>query len=493
MVTERSDQLAAALASDLGKTTEEATITEMSVVLHEIDEALANLKEWMKPVQRPSPGVAMPCYSEVRQEPRGVVLVISPFNYPVSLALGPMVSAITGGNVCVIKPSELCPSVSSCIKRIVGEYFPGGGTISVVEGGIPENTALMAQPWDLVFFTGSGRVGKIIARAAADTLTPVVLELGGKSPVVVDKDLPDLTTMANRIAWGKTINAGQTCVAPDYMVCHKDQVENVSKAIVSRLDFMFGKDPSQSDFSRIVSTQHAQRLYDMIVEAEKGGAQVLCGGSAKCDPTNKYIAPTVIAKAPKGSRVLTEEIFGPILVIREVDDMSQAIQTVNDMEGTPLAIYIFTSNKAVCDKVLDRCPSGGAIRNDVLLHFAANLPFGGLGTSGYGNAHSDWSWRTFTHERAFMFKPCHPAFEFGDIRYAPYAKYGGNSGKAFIALIKLLPNIPVLNTRLIWTSIGMVGVGYGMAAFGPAGVRTGLADLIDSASGVLRSVAAGLR
>ena len=162
----------------------------------------------------------------------------------------------------------------------------------------------------------------------------------------------------------------------------------------------------------------------MIVEAEKGGARVLCGGSAKCDPANKYIAPTVLANAPKGSRVMTEEIFGPILVIREVDDMSQAITMVNEMEGTPLALYVFTANKAVCDRLLDACPSGGALRNDVLLHFAGCVPFGGLGTSGYGNAHSDWSWRTFTHERAFMYKPCHPAFEFGDIRYAPVSRRG---------------------------------------------------------------------
>jgi len=499
MIMERKDQLAAALEADLGKTEDEAMITEITVVLHDIDESLANLKEWMKPVQRPSPGVAMPAFSEVRQEPRGVVLVISPFNYPVSLALGVLVPALCAGNVVVIKPSELCQAVSSCIKRIVGEYFPPE-IVSVVEGGIPQNTALMAQPWDLVFFTGSGRVGKIIAKAAAETLTPVVLELGGKSPVVIDKDVPELKVMANRIAWGKTINSGQTCVAPDYMVCHKDQVSAVSKAIVAQLETMFGKDPSKSDFSRIVTTNHAQRLYDMLLEAEEGGATVLCGGSAKCDPANRYIAPTVLINAPTDSRVLTEEIFGPILVIREVDHVEQAISVVNEMEGTPLALYIFTTNKSVCDKVLDACPSGGAVRNDVLIHFASSMPFGGLGTSGYGNAHSKWSWRTFTHERAFMYKPCHSAFEFGDIRYAPYGKYGGMSGKAFIALVGLLPEIPVLRSRLLLATLGAVGLGFGVATYGPAGARTVLADMIslvagsiDFASGALRSFAAGMR
>jgi len=288
-----------------------------------------------------------------------------------------------------------------------------------------ETTQLLKLPWDLIFFTGSERVGKVVAEAAAKTLSPLVLELGGKSPVLVDERPPDVPTMCNRVAWGKTLNCGQTCVAPDYVLCHESQMVKLTNGLVESFQRMFGEDPKTSKFyPRIVSEQHAKRLVEMIEEAEAAGCVPLCGGSKACNASERFVAPTLFADPlPAHLRILKEEIFGPILSVRSFRQESEAIATINSLPGTPLALYVFTTDQRMCERVLDRCPSGGAMRNDVVLHFAnGHVPFGGLGTSGYGSAHGKFGLRTFSHERAFVSKPCRPLFEFGGIRYAPYGQ-----------------------------------------------------------------------
>jgi len=424
-----------------------------------------------------------------------VTLIIAPFNYPVSLALNPLISALAAGDTAVIKPSELCPAVADMLARLVPKYFREE-VVSVVTGGIPETTALMQEAWDLVFFTGSERVGKIIAGAAAATLSPVVLELGGKSPVLVTESCPELTAMCDRIVWGKTVNCGQTCVAPDYMLCHESKLKAVTECLQQRLALQYGQDQhATSEFGRNVTAGHTQRLKDMLEEAEEAGCKVLTGGSKHADPTEKYFPTSIVCVDPAkhaNLRVLKEEIFGGILPVMAYTDLDQAVRYINAQPGTPLALYVFTNDKAAFEQVANACPSGGLVRNDVLIHFAtSSLPFGGLGTSGYGKGHGKHGFDAFTHQRAVLNKPCHWLYEFGGLRYAPYNKFGflGGSGKIFASLLGIGPTIPVVNwgkfravcliffmlASLMWTGAnqqGSVGL-FTLANLGAGLVRAG--------------------
>ena len=475
LLEENYDELSAALNKDLGKTPFEGQVTEIEVTISESKEALACLEKWCAPSSVGAPGVLVPAFCSIRHEPRGVVLIIGPFNYPISTCVGPLVSVFAGGNVAALKPSEMCPATSAAIKRTMPRYFDAS-VVSVVEGAIPETTDLMSLAWDLVFFTGSERVGTIVAQAAAKTLTPCVLELGGKSPLLVTESPPHLQTMCNRIMWGKTINAGQTCVAPDYVLCHRSVLEPFVQGLKAAAKDMFGDDVKGGGiFSRNVSEFHTQRLVDMVKECEANKkCTIVMGGSKDASVKDRYLAPTIVLMdSPQDVKILKEEIFGCILPIMPYDTEAEAVAYINAMRGTPLAFYCFTTSASQYERLLDKIPSGGTVRNDVLLHFAVStLPFGGLGTSGYGSAHGIHGFETFTHKRGVLDKPCHPAFEFGGIRYPPYNKYGGMSGATFKVLLRLLPELPPFDgasnllRKLAGVTAILVAVGVGVARMG---------------------------
>jgi aldehyde dehydrogenase (NAD+) len=292
LLRENESELASSLTSDLGKSAFESQITEIEVVVAEALDAASNLRAWNASESVPSPGVIFPSSCEIKVDPRGVVLIIGPFNYPLSLVLGPLVSALAGGNCAILKPSELCPKVSSSLAKLVPLYFPPT-LVTVVEGAIPETTALTSLPWGLIFFTGSGRVGSLIASAAASTLTPCVLELGGKSPVIVTPDAPHVGSMCDRILWGKTINAGQTCVAPDYVLCHESVLAAFLQGLQASAGRMFPRGGAKEGgvFSRNVSEAHTSRLVAMVDDAVSSGGELVIGGSASADVADRFLEP----------------------------------------------------------------------------------------------------------------------------------------------------------------------------------------------------------
>jgi acyl-CoA reductase-like NAD-dependent aldehyde dehydrogenase len=324
----------------------------------------------------------------------------------------------------------------------------------VVEGGVDEVTELLKASWGKVCFTGSERVGKIVAQATAKTLTPTLLELGGKSPVLVDETAPDdIASVANRIMWGKTFNAGQTCIAPDFVLCHEKHATALCRELVMTIARQFGKNPKQSELGRIVSKDHAQRLVDMMKEVERNSFP-LCGGSEKCNVDDKYVCPTVLLSPPRDCRLMKEEIFGPVLPVIIVKSRQEAINFIQQQNGTPLALYVFTKSKTVYQEVVRACPSGGACRNDTMLHGGSScLPFGGLGTSGYGNYHGRFSFDTFTHAFGSIYRPCFPGSDFSMVRYHPYA---GLKQTILVHVLGNLPYIPVLHVRIVATVLFVV-------------------------------------
>jgi len=454
LITENRNEIIHAVQRDLSKHELEFCIAELETIENELSMALSNLRNWMSPKQVPSPGQFIPAYSEIRSVPlcSPGVLVISPFNYPWNLALVPAIGAIAGGNPVLIKPSESTSNSSSLLKVLISKYFDDGA-IQVVGGGVSVTTKLLSYGWGLVFFTGSERVGKIVAQAAAKTLTPVVLELGGKCPTYIDRDCPsDLKVVANRVVWGKTLNAGQTCIGVDYVLVHNDVKEKFCEEVKQALERMYTSNPKNSGLARIATVDQAKRLKSLIEEAENC---VVWGGSEKCDINEKYVCPTVILNPPKECRLLKEEIFGPILPIISVDTDDEAITYINQMPGTPLAMYVFTTSSKQFEKFLCQVPSAAAIRNDVVMNFGSpHLPFGGLGSSGYGSYHGKTSFETFTHQRAVVFKPCHAAFEYGGLRYQPYSAL---QEKAF-SVLGILPDVPVLHTRKMLSFATVLGV-----------------------------------
>jgi acyl-CoA reductase-like NAD-dependent aldehyde dehydrogenase len=455
MVKNHRKEWTDALATDLGKDACESLCTEVLVSEKDIEHTLKHLKIWMKPQKVSGPGFSAVAFAEIERRPLRSpgVLVIGPSNYPLQLVMLPVAGSLAGGNPTVIKPSELCPATSQLMADLVKKYFDPG-TLQVIQGGTEETTALLEKEWGLVFFTGSERVGRLVAAKTARTLTPTVLELGGKSPTYVDELAPSLPEVANRIIWSKTLNTGQTCVAPDYLLVHEKHAEKLCIELVKTLKKQFSSDPRNSGIGRIVQVAHAQRLVDLLKEVEKSAtAKILFGGSSQCDPDSKYVCPTIVLNPPRESRMLTEEIFGPILPVIVVKSREEAIEFINSMPGTPLAMYVYTSSAAVYRQMKDSCPSASAMRNDGILHFANNrLPVGGLGSSGYGNYHGKFSFETFTHAFSSVYRPCFPGCDFGMIRYHPFGKT-----KAFLLSEYLmnLPELPVLPWR---PAFGVVAV-----------------------------------
>lgn len=413
MLRENESEILAALATDLGKPRFEAWAGDIGASTTEVDHLRKNLGTWAKDSSASVPWPFSPAKASVRHEPRGVVLIIAPWNYPVYLLATPLAAALAAGNAVVCKPSELAPATSAVITRLAGQYLDPDA-VMFIEGGVEATTELLEQRFDHILYTGNGTVGRIVAEAAARHLTPVTLELGGKSPAIVDKDA-NLKQAASRIAFAKWSNAGQTCIAVDHVWVHRDVHDELVERLRTELRNRYGKDPRKSaDFGRIVNERHAARIASLL---DGGGFDAIAEGGT-VDVGDKYIAPTIVTGVKPDAALMGEEIFGPVLPVLAFDDISEPIAHLNGVDH-PLALYVFARENA--DRVLDQTTSGGACVNDTMLHvFPPSLPFGGVGESGYGAYHGKWGFETFSHRRAVYRRPAwysEPA-----LAKAPYTK-----------------------------------------------------------------------
>lgn len=413
VITERSDAVLAALASDLGKPDVEA-FYEVVAVQQELRHSRRWLRRWMAPRTTGLPLSLMPGRAELISEPLGCVLIIGPWNYPFNLSLQPLVSALAAGNTAVLKPSEHAPATAALIAELIAAAFPPS-TVQVVQGDGATAAALLEQPFDHIFFTGGERVGRLVMAAAARHLTPVTLELGGKSPAVVLNDA-DLPVTARRLVWGKTLNAGQTCIAPDYLLVQRPIRDALIRQLAARIETCFGPDPLQSpDLARIVNAHQFERLRGLLEGAQQRG-QVLHGG--QWDAASRRIAPTLIAVSDPADPLMQEELFGPLLPVLVIDDLEAAIASINS-RPKPLALYLFSKDRRHQQTLLQRTSSGGVAFNDVVLQVAIpDLPFGGVGASGMGAYHGKAGFDTFSHRRSVLRRPFRLDAPF---RYPPYA------------------------------------------------------------------------
>jgi aldehyde dehydrogenase (NAD+) len=414
MFEEHAGELERALAEDLGRPPIEAHGADLGITVIEMKYLLKHLDSWAKPEKRRLPLTSLPGKARVVSEPLGVALVIAPWNYPIQLLISPMAAAIAAGNAVVGKPSELSPACSAAIARLVPQYVDDDAVV-IVEGAVPETTALLEQKFDHIFFTGSTRVGGVVMEAAAKHLTPVVLELGGKSPTIVTADA-DLDVAANRIMWGKFLNAGQTCIAPDYVLVERSVQDALVDKMADTLREFYGATPQHSDsLSRIVSDRHLQRLKGLI---ESSGGTVVVGGES--DDGDRYLAPTVIVDPDLDAPIMQEEIFGPVLPIVAVDHLSEALDFIND-RPKPLALYLFSESDAAAERVQTETSSGGVCVNHTLLHITpSTVPFGGVGPSGMGAYHGKAGFDAFSHHKTVMTKPTRPDPK---LLYPPYTNF----------------------------------------------------------------------
>jgi aldehyde dehydrogenase (NAD+) len=414
------DKLYDALWKDLHKSKFEAFATEIGLVLTEIGQHIRHLKKWAKP-ERVCTNQMIHFWSTSRiyKEPYGLILVIAPWNYPFQLLINPLVGAISAGNCVTLKASEYTPHTAEVMGRMIREYFPPE-YITLFGGGRESNQALLSHPWDYIFFTGSPLVGKVVMEAAAKNLTPVSLELGGKSPCIVDHDA-NLKIAASRIVWGKYINAGQTCIAPDYLFVHQSVKTELMELMKLKIAEYFGQDPKSSpDYVRIATVPKTERLVKFLKDAH-----MVAGG--EFDTETRYISPTIIDLVKEDDPIMQEEIFGPILPVMEFRDLPEVVGYVN-AHPKPLALYYFSDSKVKQQEILRKTSSGGGCINDVLMHIANDhLPFGGVGNSGIGHYHGKYSFEVFSHSRSILKKA---NFIDVPIRYAPY--------KNKIKLLKML-------------------------------------------------------
>jgi acyl-CoA reductase-like NAD-dependent aldehyde dehydrogenase len=401
-----------ALRHDLRRNEIDADLMDVGFNVNEADHALHHLGEWMEPERIHTPVVLQPGHVRVRRDPLGVTLIIGAWNEPFMLTFGPLVPALAGGNTAVIKPSELAVACSSEVARLVPQYFDQRA-VAVVEGAVPETTALLDQHWDLIFFTGSPQVGRIIHQAAARQLTPAVLELGGKSPTIVHSSA-DLKTAARRVAYGRFINAGQICTAPDHVLVWPDVKDEFIAHVVQAVRDFYGDDPQHSpDYGRVVNRKSTERLAGLL-----GSGTIAVGG--KVDLDDNYIAPTVIVDPALDSPIMQQEVFGPILPVLEIDSVASVIDWVNN-HPRPLGLYIFAEDDEVVDQILDGTESGDAVVNDCSLHpLVPELPFGGVGNSGMGKYHGRFGFEAFTNARGVLYHS--PRIDPG-VRYPPYSEH----------------------------------------------------------------------
>ncbi|WP_317202956.1 aldehyde dehydrogenase family protein [Janthinobacterium sp.] len=398
----RREAFYAAFAQDYRKSPTEVEVSELLPVMDEMRHAIGQLKRWMKPRKVWPTGTMLGTHAWVQYQPRGRVLIIAPWNYPLGLCFGPLVSALAAGNTAIVKPSEMTPAVSALMASIIAEVFLAA-EVAMFEGGLATSQALLALPFDHIFFTGSPAVGKVVMAAAARHLSSVTLELGGKSPTIVDESA-NLALAAETLMWGKFLNNGQTCVAPDYVYVHESVKSGFIAACRKVLAARYGATPAEQqsnpDLTRIVNRRHTERVAALLADAVAGGAVVHAGGVV--DVANCYIAPTLLGQVPAGAAILHEEIFGPLLPIVGYTDLEDVIAAIN-AGPKPLALYVWSRRQENIDALLGRTSSGGACVNHCVAQFAhGNLPFGGVNNSGIGSAHGAFGFRAFSHERGVM-------------------------------------------------------------------------------------------
>ena len=395
-----------ALWQDLHKSYEEAYLTELSIVYAEIRHHLRGMRRWAKAECKPSPLAIMPACSKVVKQPLGNALIIAPWNYPVQLLLNPLVGAISAGCTAMLKPSPYVPNVSRVLTEMIRSTFPEE-YIAIVEGNREVNKMLLAERWDIIFFTGSPSLGKMVMEAAAKTLTPVVLELGGKSPCIIDKDA-NLAVAAKRVAWGKALNAGQTCIAPDYLMLHEDIKDQFLQLLIKEWENLLTKDPQTAKhLVRIVNDKALERLISYL-----NNGTIYHGGQYNNE--ERYLSPTILTDVSPKAPVMQEEIFGPIFPVLTFKQIEEVTEFVTNREK-PLALYYFGKKG---DYILRHTISGGTCINDVIMHIVnGNMPFGGVGNSGMGSYHGKESFMTFSHRRAVVTTPTFIDMPF---RYMPY-------------------------------------------------------------------------
>lgn len=419
-IVNREQDIYNALKRDFNKSAFETFMSEYGLVISELDLVIKNLKSWAKPKRVKPSMLTFPATDYIYKEPYGNVLVIAPWNYPFLLAIEPLIIAIAAGNTVIVKPSELTTHTSQLVTDIIEAVFNKEYATSI-QGGIPVATELLEQYWDYIFFTGSVPVGKIVAKAAAKHLTPVTLELGGKSPCIVDETI-DLKLASKRIVWGKFFNGGQTCISPDYILVHSSIKNELIEALKIEIINSYGINPKDSeDFPRIINERNADRLKEMLEEVD-----IIYGGEYNIE--KRYIAPTLVDNPSLDSKMMQDEIFGPILPILTYNNEEDISRVISNYDK-PLSLYVFSKNKKFIDKIISRYSFGGGAVNDPLIHFGNHrLPFGGVGTSGIGAYHGKHGFDTFSHhksisKRGTWFDP--------PIRYAPYNSKLGLLKKMF--------------------------------------------------------------
>ncbi|KAM7255896.1 hypothetical protein ACFE04_011637 [Oxalis oulophora] len=414
MVEEKEREIIEAVYLDLAKPETETFTAEISLVKGACDMAIKELNQWMKPEKVETSFSTFPSSAEIVPEPLGVSLIISTWNFPFSLSVEPVIGAIAAGNAVVLKPSEISPATSSLLAKLFSEYLDESA-IRVIEGSVPETSALLDQKWDKIFYTGSGKVGRIVMTAAAKHLTPVTLELGGKCPAIVDSNI-NLTMAASRIIAGKwSCNSGQVCIGVDYIITTKEFAPKLIDALREELENFFGKDPMQSkDMSRIVNSFHFNRLLNLLNE-DKVSDKIVLGGQR--DENKLVIAPTILLDVPSDAAIMQEEIFGPLLPILTVDKLEDGFEIIKS-KPKPLAAYCFTDNEQVKKAFVENVSAGGMAINDTILHLTVSgLPFGGVGESGMGSYHGKFSFDTFSHKKGVLYRSFASD---SDVRYPPY-------------------------------------------------------------------------
>lgn len=409
VITQNEQAIILALYNDFKKPAFEAVLTETNYVISDLKETIKNIDSWAKPKKVMASFLNFPSSDYIYSEPFGNVLILSPWNYPFQLALCPLIAAVAAGNKVTLKPSELTPNTSNIIAKIISETFAVKDVV-VITGDATVAANLLSKRWDYIFFTGSVAVGKIVAKAAAENLTPVTLELGGKSPCIVD-ETANLELSAKRIVWGKIINAGQTCVAPDYILVHHKIKAIFVKLLIEEIEKALGTNPEESpDFARIINLKNWQRQLSLL-ENQK----ILFGGQSNRD--SLYLAPTLLDEPKMDSLVMTEEIFGPILPLLSYESKADIDKIISSFEK-PLSLYLFSQNKLFIDEVLQKYSFGGGCINDTVIHLANNrLPFGGVGNSGMGAYHGKLSFDIFSHKKAIVKRGTWLDLP---LRYAPY-------------------------------------------------------------------------
>jgi len=399
---EHRDELIAAGAADFKKPPAEVELTELLPVVAEANDALRQLKKWMKPTSVWPSRATLGLKAWVQYEPKGRTLIISPWNYPVNLTFCPLISALAAGNTAILKPSEMTPHCAALMTKIIGKTFTPD-EVAIFEGDAVVSTTLLALPFDHIFFTGSPAIGKVVMAAAAKHLTSVTLELGGKSPTVIDATA-DIKLAAQNILWGKFTNNGQTCIAPDHIFVHASVKNQFVAECKAALDATYGSDAAAQQKSpflaRIVNTRHTSRIKSLLDDATSKGAKVLTGGAV--DEADCYIAPTLIENIPADAKIMSEEIFGPLLPIISFTNVDEVIARIN-ADPKPLALYIWSKSEPAIQKLLKETSAGGTCINHTVVHFLhGNLPFGGVNNSGIGSAHGHYGFRDFSHQRSVV-------------------------------------------------------------------------------------------